>query len=93
MIEFIIVSVFMFVYGLYTIILKKNLIKSLIGIVLLTESSHLIFIGLNPTSSLSQYFVLTSIIISGCVFATILGLLISVYRKEGKLDVDILDID
>ena len=90
--EFILISALIFVYGVYSLILKKNLIKSLIGIILMIESSHLLFISIFPANPLTQYFVITSIVISGGLMATIIGFMITIYRRKGTLKTKVLNV-
>ena len=90
--EFILISALIFVYGAYSLISKKNLIKSLIGIILMIESSHLLFISISPANPLTQYFVITSIVISGGLMATIIGFMITIYRRKGTLKTKVLNV-
>ena len=90
--QFILVSALIFIYGIYALIAKKNLIKSLIGIILMIESSHLLFISTSPLNSLAQYFVVISIVISGSVIATTIGFILTVYRRKGTLKTKVLNV-
>lgn len=91
--EFIIVSVLMFAMGLYALSTRKNLLRGLVGLILLMESSHLLFISFNPMSALTQFFVLASIVLSGCIFAATLALIITIYKRENTIKADILDFE
>jgi len=90
--EFILISALIFIYGVYSLISKKNLIKSLIGIILMIESSHLLFISISPANPLTQYFVIISIVISGGLMATIIGFMITIYRRKGTLKTKVLNV-
>ena len=90
--EFVVSSIIIFVCGIYCMISKKNLIKLLIGLILMVESSHLIFITISPLNALAQYFVLISIVINSCLIATIISFIIIVYRKKGTLNTKMLDV-
>ena len=92
MIVYIVTSTIIFIFGIYALISKKNLIKSLIGLILMIESSHLIFISSSPLNTLAQYFVIVSIVIAGCSLTVIIGFIINIYRKRGTLDTKILKL-
>jgi NADH:ubiquinone oxidoreductase subunit K len=89
---FLAVSVLIFIYGIYALITKKNLIKSLIGIILMTESSHLLFISVSPLNSLAQYFVLISIVVAGCLIGTIISFILIVYKRKGTINTKVLNL-
>ncbi len=87
---YIITAGILFIYGIYALISKKNLIKSLIGLILMIESSHLIFISSSPLNALTQYFVIVSIVITGCLLAVIIGFILNIYKKTGTLNTKVL---
>jgi NADH:ubiquinone oxidoreductase subunit K len=88
----ILTSALLLIFGFYTLIRKKNLIKSLIGIILMIESSHLLFIASAPLNTLAQYFVLISIVISGCLIGVMIAFILTVYRRKGTLNTRVLEV-
>ncbi len=90
--ELVLASALIFIFGIYSLITKKNLLKSLIGIILMIESSHLLFISISPLNTLVQYFVIVSIVISGCIMATTVGFILTVYRRKGTLKTKALNV-
>jgi len=89
---YIITAGIIFIFGIYALVSKKNLIKSLIGLILMIESSHLIFISSSPLNALAQYFVIISIVITGCLLAIIIGFILNIYKKTGTLNTKILKL-
>ncbi len=84
----------LFVLGAYCIAVKRNMIKLVIGIEVLTSAIHLNFIALgfavSPTFStdvLAQSIVIISIVVAAAVATIALLLVINAYRHYATLDV------
>lgn len=90
MIEYIATAVFLFSLGLYCLGTKNNLIKSIIGMVILLAGVNLNFIYFSfkgaTVNLLGQTIVITVIVIEGCVIAITLAYVYMAYRKTGSLD-------
>jgi len=85
---FLVLSVILLFSGAYTIVVKKNFIKILIGIELMLMGSNLAFIVVSNNSPVAQGLVIISLLI-GTVFSaagTIIA--ISMYRKCKTLDME-----
>jgi NADH:ubiquinone oxidoreductase subunit K len=74
--------------GLYCIITKKNLIKSVIGISVMVKGGSLSFLAAGGTTA--QIAVVLIIIIDAIVAAVILSMVVNVYRHTGRLDIEAL---
>ena len=74
--------------GLYCVLTKKNLIKSVIGISIMVKGGSLSF--LIAGGETAQVAVVLIIIIDAIVAAVILSMIVNVYRHTGKLDVEAL---
>jgi len=86
-------SVILFFIGIYCLILKRNMIRLLMGLEIMMNAVNLNFIAFSSkvmegaTHPLAHAFTIISISIGGCVIA--LGLVITVYayKHYGTLDV------
>jgi len=91
MIEYLATSTFLFLLGLYCLATKHNLIKNIIGIVILLAGVNLNFIYFSfkgaTVNLLGQTIVITTIVIEGCVIAITLAYVYAAYRKTGSLDI------
>ncbi|MEM4649320.1 MAG: NADH-quinone oxidoreductase subunit K [Candidatus Bathyarchaeia archaeon] len=78
------------VIGLYTIISMRNMIRTIIGVEIITIAVHLNFLALGFRNgfvdSLAQSIVFTSIVIGAAIAAVALTLIVNVYRHYGTLD-------
>ncbi|MEM3506289.1 MAG: NADH-quinone oxidoreductase subunit K [Candidatus Bathyarchaeia archaeon] len=76
--------------GIYCIMAKRNMIKTIIGIEIITSGINLNFIGFGyrqgVVDSLAQAIVITSIVIGACIAGVGLSILINAYRHYGTLD-------
>ncbi|MBS7655489.1 NADH-quinone oxidoreductase subunit K [Candidatus Bathyarchaeota archaeon] len=76
--------------GLYTIISMRNMIRTIIGIEIITIAVNLNFLALGSRNgfvdSLAQSIVFISTVIGAAVAAIALSLIINVYRHYGTLD-------
>jgi len=88
-----ILAVFLYAIGLYTMATKRNMIKFIIALELMLDGAHLNFISFAtawPTWSvdpLAQAIVIISICIGGGVIAVGLAFIILAYNKFGTLDI------
>lgn len=99
-----IVVIILFCLGIYTIIMKKNLIKIVIGFTIVESSLILLLIlisykpgGTAPildrsyeiiVDPIPQALSLTAIVIGGSVTAVMLVLVIKIYKRYGTLNID-----
>lgn len=74
--------------GLYCVLTKKNLIKSVIGISVMVKGGSLSF--LLAGGATAQVAVVLIIIIDAIVAAVILSMVVNVYRHTGRLDIEAL---
>ncbi len=100
------VALIIFLIGLYGLISKKNLIKKVMGLNILTSGIILFFVSLgykrgftapimeegvtNVVDPLPQALMLTTIVIGVCITALALSLIIRIYERYGSLDTKIL---
>jgi len=85
-------SLIMFAVGTYCLLVKRNLIKLVIGIEIITSAMHLNFIALGyslatASNPLSQVAVVISTGLGACVATVALMFVINAYRHYGSLDV------
>lgn len=78
--------------GIYCIATKKNLIKAIIGIEIITSAINLNFLVfgsyLGLVDSLAQSMVVMSIVLGATVAAVALSIAINVYRHYKSLDLE-----
>lgn len=100
------IALIIFLIGLYGLITKKNLIKKVMGLNILTSGVVLFFVSLGYKKGLTapimekgitdvvdplpQALMLTTIVIGVCITALALSLIAKIYRKYGSLDIKIL---
>jgi len=86
-------SFVLFVVGMYCLAVKRNMIKLIIGIEILTSAANLNFITLSAygkpgqVDPLGHTFVIMSIVIGACVVAVALTITVNAYRHYKTLDV------
>lgn len=81
--------VLLFITGLYCIIVTKNLMRTLIGLEILTKAVTLLLIVAGYTTgrvAQAQAFVITLIVIEVVVIAIAAGVVLSVFRHTGSID-------
>ncbi|MGQ9781624.1 MAG: NADH-quinone oxidoreductase subunit NuoK [Nitrososphaeria archaeon] len=80
--------------SIYCMTTKKNIIKTVIGVEILTSSINLNFVIMGAhgeyVDALAQSFAIVSIAVGASVAALALALIINVYRHYGKVDWDAL---
>ncbi|MEM3737256.1 MAG: NADH-quinone oxidoreductase subunit K [Candidatus Bathyarchaeia archaeon] len=91
---YMVAAVGLFILGTYCITVKRNMIKIVIGIEILTSAVHLNFVALgfaisSPpfTDALAQSVVIVSIVIAAAVATIAVLLVINAYRHYATLDV------
>jgi multicomponent Na+:H+ antiporter subunit C len=87
---YLITAFLLIMIGIYCIMAKRNMIKTIIGIEIITSGVNLNFLGLGYRQgiidSLAQAIVITSIVIGACIAGVALSILINAYRHYGTLD-------
>lgn len=80
--------------SIYCIVTKRNMIKTVLGVEILTSSVNLNFIVVGArdgyVDALAQSFAIVSIAVGACVAALALALIVNVYRHYGKVDWDVV---
>ncbi len=80
----------MAIVGLYCVASTRNLIRTVIGIEIITAAVNLNFIAFGSKAgqvdSLAQSIVFTSIVIGASLAAVALSIVMNVYRHYGTLD-------
>ena len=78
------------IVGVYCIASRRNMIRSVIGLEIVTAAVNLNFIALGSRSgqvdSLAQSIVFTLIVIGASIAAVALSIVINAYRHYGTLD-------
>jgi multicomponent Na+:H+ antiporter subunit C len=86
-------ALILYILGMYCLAVKRNMIKLIIGIEILTSAANLNFIALaaygNPggVDPLGHTFVIMSIVVGACVVAVALTIAVHAYRHYKTLDV------
>ncbi|MBA7501000.1 NAD(P)H-quinone oxidoreductase subunit 4L, chloroplastic [subsurface metagenome] len=89
-----ILSIVLFGVGLYALLGKRNVIKILMGIEIMTIAANLVFIALGTNldtkefTSFARVFPLTSLAVGAAVMALGLALVINNYRHAKSVDTD-----
>jgi multisubunit Na+/H+ antiporter MnhC subunit len=85
--------VLLLIIGLYCIVMTKNLVRAVIGLVLMTKSVTLLLIlagALAQQSALAQAIVITVIIIEVVVVTVAVGIILRLYQHNRSLDAALL---
>ncbi len=85
--------VLLLIIGLYCIVMTRNLIRAVIGLVLLTKSATLLLIiagSLAKQSALAQALVITVIIVEVVVVTVAVGIILRLYQHNRSLDAALL---
>jgi NADH-quinone oxidoreductase subunit K len=91
-----IVSAFLFVCGIFTIITRRNAVSILMGVELVLNAANLNFIafaqftgtGITASGVHGVSFVLFVILLAAAEAAVALAIIIGIYQNFGKIDVD-----
>jgi multisubunit Na+/H+ antiporter MnhC subunit len=85
--------VLLLIIGLYCIVMTRNLIRAVVGLVLLTKSVTLLLIvagTLAKQSALAQAMVITVIIVEVVVVTVAVGIILRLYQHNRSLDATLL---
>jgi NADH:ubiquinone oxidoreductase subunit K len=86
-------SLILFVVGMYCLVVKRNMIRLIIGIEIITSAANLNFIAFSAyarpgsVDPLGHSYVILSIVIGACVVAVGLALTVCAYQHFKTLDV------
>ena len=89
---FIITTILMFVFGLIALILKRDLVRLLIGIEILFNASNLFLVALSTQASgmvdpFPQSIVMMALVLDGTVIAVGLALALNVFKHYKTFDI------
>ena len=90
---FAIAMVLVLIAGFFGILLSKNLIRTLIGLEIVTKSITLLIIvagHLTGQMALAQALAITLIIIEVAVMAVAVGVVLSIFRQQNSIDAGII---
>jgi NADH:ubiquinone oxidoreductase subunit K len=80
----------LYVIGLYGMVVRRNMIRTIIGLEIITAAINLNFLAFTILNSdllpLAQYFVVISIVIGAAVASLALMIVIQAYRHYGSVD-------
>lgn len=83
----------LYTIGIYCLVTKKNMIRLVIGVDILSNAAHLTFIAFASsakpgfTEPLAHSIVIISMAMEGCAIAVALALVMLAYRRYGTRDV------
>lgn len=81
----------LFFIGLYCVVSKRNMIKTILGIEIMTSAVNLNFISFASRGGVAEplgvSFVIVSISVGAAIAAVALSMVIAVFRKTGSVDV------
>lgn len=82
----------MFAIGTYCLVVKRNVLRLVIGLEIITTAMHLNFIAMGYSipafaNPLTQVVVVISMVLGACVATVALMYVINIYRHYGSLDV------
>ena len=87
---YILTAMILLFIGIYGIVVKRNAIKVVIGLEILTAGVHLNFIALGATAQsadpLAESIVIVSILIGACLATVALMFVIQAYRHYGTIN-------
>jgi multisubunit Na+/H+ antiporter MnhC subunit len=86
-------AVMLLIIGLYCVIATRNLIRAVIGLVLLTKSVTLLLIiagNMVGKTALAQALVITVIIVEVVVISVAVGIILRLYQQNRSLDTTLL---
>ncbi len=90
---YLVTSIILFVIGIYCLAVKRNMIRLIIGIEIITNAANLNFITFSAYAKqgfvdpLGHSIVIMSIVIGACIVAVGLVIAVSAYRHYHTLDV------
>ena len=86
-------AVLLLIIGLYCVIATRNLIRAVIGLVLLTKSVTLLLIVAGNSvrqTALAQVLVITVIVVEVVVITVAVGIILRLYQQNRSLDTTLL---
>lgn len=84
--DYLIISITLLAIGIYGLLAKRNLLKTLISIELITAAASMNFIFLASGAALGQVFLILTLSTDSCITAIILAVLVVIARKYGTWD-------
>ena len=91
MLLYIVLSLLFLFFGAYSVVVKRNFLKILIGVELMLSGANLAFVTFSSGSTVAQTFVITSLLIGTIFSAAGVALAISIYRQCKTLDVEVCE--
>jgi multisubunit Na+/H+ antiporter MnhC subunit len=88
-----IAAVLILLIGLYCVIATRNLIRAVIGLVLLTKSVTLLLIiagNMVRQTALAQAMVITVIVVEVVIISVAVGIILRLYQQNRSLDTTML---
>jgi multisubunit Na+/H+ antiporter MnhC subunit len=85
--------VLLLIIGLYCVLMTRNLIRAVIGLVLMTKSITLLLViagSMAGQIALAQAMVITVIIVEVVVITVAVGIILRLYQHNGSLDATLL---
>ncbi|MEM3538382.1 MAG: NADH-quinone oxidoreductase subunit K [Nitrososphaerales archaeon] len=83
-------AIFLYIIGLYGIAVRRNMIRTVIGLEIVTAGVNLNFLAFTILNKnllpLAQYFVVISIVVGAAVASLALMIIIQAYRHYGSID-------
>jgi NADH:ubiquinone oxidoreductase subunit K len=86
-------AMILFVVGIYCLVVKRNMIRLIIGVEIITSAANLNFIAFSAYAKpgsvdpLGHSYVILSIVVGACVVAVALALTVCAYRHFKTLDI------
>ncbi len=89
---FLVSTALMFVIGLSCLMMKRDMVRLLIGVEILFNAANLAFIALSTQSAgfvdpFAHSMVMMAIVLDGTVIAVGLAMVLNVYKHYGTLDI------
>jgi len=83
-------AILLYIIGLYGIVIRRNMVRTVIGLEIITASVNLNFLAFTVLDTrlipLAQYFVIVSIVLGAAVASLALMLVIQAYKLYGSTD-------
>jgi len=90
LIYFLLTAIMLLLIGIYCLVVTRNLIRIILGIEVLTKAATLLMIGagyVNKRMDVAQSYVVTIIVIEVVLLIISVGILYSIHKKTGSIDV------
>ncbi|MFB6150958.1 MAG: NADH-quinone oxidoreductase subunit K [Haloarculaceae archaeon] len=82
------VALALLLLGLASVVTGRNVVKTVIGVELMSKGVLVNFVATDPTGS--QGIVVLLILVDAVVVAVLMGMVVATYRQYGTLDLDAL---